>query len=220
MTNYNRRAICLAVGLSCLAGYVDASGFLATGGVFVSFMSGNSTKLSVALVEQKYNYAGLVLVVILLFVLGVFLGTAVSRLAGEYRKPRVLILVCFLLIAAATCHNLQLTVPSAVFMVLTMGAENAVFQRDGEVSIGLTYMTGTLVKLGQQLASMLFGGPKNTWWPYALHWLSLVCGAILGALGHTLLLGYTLWPAVLAAVLLCIYSVKMKPSTSIQTENS
>ena len=37
-------------------------------------------------------------------------------------------------------------------MALAMGAENAVFEREGEVHIGLTYMTGTLVKFGQRLA--------------------------------------------------------------------
>src|SRR3546814_16057259 len=33
-----------------------------------------------------------------------------------------------------------------------MGAENGVFLRDREVSIGVTYMTGTLVRVGQKLA--------------------------------------------------------------------
>jgi uncharacterized membrane protein YoaK (UPF0700 family) len=36
-----------------------------------------------------------------------------------------------------------------------MGAENALFERDGEVQIGLTDMTGTLVKFGQRLFSAL-----------------------------------------------------------------
>ena len=39
------------VALSTLAGYVDATGFLMLGGFFVSFMSGNSTRLGVGLIE-------------------------------------------------------------------------------------------------------------------------------------------------------------------------
>jgi hypothetical protein len=39
----SRRNIALACALSALAGYVDGIGFLHLGGLFVSFMSGNST---------------------------------------------------------------------------------------------------------------------------------------------------------------------------------
>ena len=45
MKDYRRRDIALAAGLSGVAGYVDAIGFLKLGGFFVSFMSGNSTRL-------------------------------------------------------------------------------------------------------------------------------------------------------------------------------
>ena len=55
-------------------------------------------------------------------------------------------------------------------MALAMGAENAVFERDGKVSIGLTYMTGTLVKVGQRLTGALFGGDRFAWAPYPLLW--------------------------------------------------
>ena len=64
-------------------------GFLKLGGLFVSFMSGNSTRLGVGLAA----------------------GAAVAGMAAA------------------------------------MGTVNNVFQRDGEVSIGVTYMTGALVKL-------------------------------------------------------------------------
>ena len=39
----------LAATLSALAGYVDAVGFMTLGGFFVSFMSGNTTRLAVAI---------------------------------------------------------------------------------------------------------------------------------------------------------------------------
>lgn len=61
MREYSREHIGLAVSLSCLSGYVDATAFMATGGLFVSFMSGNSTRLSVSLVENRFNYGALVL---------------------------------------------------------------------------------------------------------------------------------------------------------------
>jgi len=44
----SRRNVGLACALSALAGYVDAIGFLHLGGLFVSFMSGNSTRMGSA----------------------------------------------------------------------------------------------------------------------------------------------------------------------------
>ena len=51
----SRRNIALACALSALAGYVDGIGFLHLGGLFVSFMSGNSTRLGVSLAEGHWR---------------------------------------------------------------------------------------------------------------------------------------------------------------------
>ena len=58
MTRYDSRRWFLAACLAALAGYVDAIGFLKLGGLFVSFMSGNSTRLAVGLAELS-GIAGL-----------------------------------------------------------------------------------------------------------------------------------------------------------------
>ena len=50
----SRRNISLACALSALAGYVDGIGFLHLGGLFVSFMSGNSTRMGVSLAEGQW----------------------------------------------------------------------------------------------------------------------------------------------------------------------
>ncbi|HAL05769.1 MAG TPA: hypothetical protein DCP26_00205, partial [Brevundimonas sp.] len=57
----------LALLLAALAGYVDSLGFLHLGGVFVSFMSGNSTRLAVSLAEGRWQAAGAVAGVLALF---------------------------------------------------------------------------------------------------------------------------------------------------------
>ena len=44
MTRLDRNARILAVSFAAMAGMVDAIGFLASGGFFLSFMSGNSTR--------------------------------------------------------------------------------------------------------------------------------------------------------------------------------
>src|SRR5216683_1717023 len=53
----SRRNISLACALSALAGYVDGIGFLHLGGLFVSFMSGNSTRMGVSLAEGHWSSA-------------------------------------------------------------------------------------------------------------------------------------------------------------------
>jgi len=181
MLRHRKRDIALAVGSSALAGYVDAIGFLSLGGFFVSFMSGNSTRLAVGIagVPAEALIAGRL---IASFVAGVIAGSLIGRLAGERRRPLVLALVAAMLAAAAGMAGVGAPDPAVMFVAAAMGAENTTFERDGEVSIGLTYMTGTLVKLGQRLAGALTGGPRLAWIPYALLWAGLVSGAVIGAL--------------------------------------
>jgi len=49
MHRYDRSRRQFAIALSGLAGFVDSVGFLSAGGYFVSFMSGNTTRLGVSL---------------------------------------------------------------------------------------------------------------------------------------------------------------------------
>ncbi|MEJ7926576.1 DUF1275 family protein [Sphingobium sp. AN641] len=42
-----------AIALAFLAGYIDVLGFLTTSGFFVSFMSGNSTRLAVGALQRR-----------------------------------------------------------------------------------------------------------------------------------------------------------------------
>jgi len=86
-----------------------------------------------------------------------------------------------------------------------MGAMNATFERDGEVRIGLTYMTGTIVRAGQRLAGALMGEDPTAWRPHALLWLSLSLGAVIGASAFRWIHGWALWLA-FAALLPAIWA--------------
>lgn len=199
MTRYDKRVQALAVGLSALAGYVDAIGFVELGGFFVSFMSGNSTRLGVGVIERS-QAAAIAGGLIVLFVTGVVAGSLAGKFVGKHRRAVVLMLVATLLTSAAACAANGATTIAITAMALAMGAENAVFEQDGELHIGLTYMTGTLVKFGQRLAAALTGGDRLAWLPYGLLWAGLVSGAVAGAAAHAWLGLAALWIAAAAAL--------------------
>ena len=82
----SRRNIALACALSALAGYVDGIGFLHLGGLFVSFMSGNSTRMGVSLAEAHWWHAAEALGLIVLFVAGAAAGSLIV-LGRRRRSP-------------------------------------------------------------------------------------------------------------------------------------
>jgi uncharacterized membrane protein YoaK (UPF0700 family) len=73
----SHRNIALACALSALAGYVDAIGFLHLGGLFVSFMSGNSTRMGVSLAAGEWGAAAEAFGLIALFVAGATAGSLI-----------------------------------------------------------------------------------------------------------------------------------------------
>ena len=182
MIQLDPRTRIMAGCFSAVAGFVDVIGFLITGGFFVSFMSGNSTRLGVGL-EEGSRTAMVAGGLILTFVLGVIVGASVGRLARAHKEPATLALVTALLTLALVLHWLGLGIRAAIPLALARGAQNTVFAEDGEVRVGLTYMTGTLVKLGKRITVALWGGERLGWVPYLLLWLGLLAGSVLGAAG-------------------------------------
>ena len=209
MLQYERRGQAYAVGLAALAGFVDALGFLKLGGFFISFMSGNSTRLAVGLAENGRD-ALIAGGLIAAFVAGVVLGSLTGHLTGAAgRRPVVLLMVSALLAAGAALDLYGHGIAAIAAIALAMGAENAIFERDGEVTIGLTYMTGTLVKMGQRITGALTGGSRTAWIPYLMLWLGLVLGAAAGATAYVHIGLAALWFAAGGAFMLAVglYSV-------------
>jgi uncharacterized membrane protein YoaK (UPF0700 family) len=204
MMTYNRWAIGLAFCLSGLAGYIDTIGFISLGGFFVSFMSGNTTRLSIELAGLHTGGIATAATVLALFVGGVICGSLVGHFGGRRRKSAVLALVAAALALAATLDMIGLSFAGAVLLAFAMGAENGVFQRDGEVTIALTYMTGTLVKMGQRIAGAMLGGPAFGWVRHLVLWLGLLTGCINGAIAHYLVGQGAVWLAALAAAIFAV----------------
>ena len=205
------RARVLATCLSALAGYVDATGFLMLGGFFVSFMSGNTTRLAVGIARGS-SEAAIAAGLIGLFVVGVIAGSLVGHFTVPHRRVTILAFVAVLLALAAGISAAGAPGLAAIPMALAMGAENAVFaDQGGEVRIGLTYMTGTLVKLGQRLTMALLGGDRFGWTPHLLLWLGLAAGGVTGALVYSRIGSGGLWIASGVAAVLALVAWKIGP---------
>lgn len=204
MSPYDRR---LGAALSSIAGFVDAVGFLMTGGFFVSFMSGNTTRLAIGLSEaaRQAVVAGALL---LAFVGGAVAGALVGRAAGTRRRVAALGLVTLLLAVGAGLAATGVELAAVLAVALAMGAVNTVLADDDEVKVGLTYMTGNLVKLGLAIAAALCGERETRWPQHLFLWLGLLAGAALGALAFAGLGAAALWLAVIAVAALTAVAAK------------
>ena len=155
-----RRAEFLAAVLGVIAGFVDAYGMIVYG-VFVSFMSGNTTQAGYQAAEGLLAPALLAALAIVAFVVGSFGGTLVVQAAGRFARRAVFGLVAATL--AAVVGLTMLGVLSAAFGVVIVGAAmgvmNSAFSRVGAESVSLTFVTGTLSRVGSHLALAARGVP-------------------------------------------------------------
>jgi uncharacterized membrane protein YoaK (UPF0700 family) len=204
MIRLDRNARLLAIGFAAMAGMVDAIGFLASGGFFLSFMSGNSTRFSVGVVDGA-PYVVTVVALLASFVAGVIAGSLIGRHKQDdhvKRQMLILVIIAGALFAAPLIAGAGFLIAALCIAALCMGLENTLFERDGSVSFGLTYMTGALVKIGQGLATLISGGARFDWVPYMLLWLGLVTGAAVGAALYGTFGIISLWvPATYSAIL-------------------
>jgi uncharacterized membrane protein YoaK (UPF0700 family) len=212
MDRENRSHLALAIALTAVAGWVDAIGFLRLGHFFVSFMSGDSTQLAVSSLSSRWPQAAGAAGIVALFVAGVVLGRLLARSAGTWGRPVVLLVEASLLALAATAGPARAAM--IVPVVIAMGIQNAAIDKERAASMGLSYVTGTLVSLGDGLADAL-RSPRSRrrpgWMPHLLHWLGLVCGAACGTLT------YAAWsrtallcPAAIAALLAAVTVPRMR----------
>lgn len=196
----SRRNFAAAAVLAVLAGFVDGFGFSYLGGFFVSFMSGNTTRVSVDLVGGMWDGAVTCAVLIVAFVGGAMAGTAVS--ATAHGATRVLLLIGCALAVAALIAPAGLALVVGAALAAGMGAANTVMARGGEVSFGITYMTGALVKVGQGLVAAWRGEDRTGWVRHLVMWASIAAGAVAGAAAFRLLGIHALWIAVAVVVII------------------
>ena len=186
-----RNAELLAAALAMIAGFVDAYGMI-TYGVYVSFMSGNTTQTGYQTAEGAFGPASLSALAILFFVVGSFAGTLLVRVrgtlcaaglvlrgrsrAGGDRRPD------------AVRHAIRRASRSRSISV-AMGVMNNALSRVGAQAVSLTFVTGSLSRVGSSLALAAEAraasdaqGPWDTHLRRALLLARLWLGFLVGAL--------------------------------------
>jgi uncharacterized membrane protein YoaK (UPF0700 family) len=195
----------MAALLAALAGLVDALAYLSLGGFFASFMSGNTTRLGVGLATGDAAAAWTAGALLLAFVCGAMIAALLAARFPVRRKPVTMLAVTVILAAAALLGAVADTRFPPMLLAVAMGVENGVFSRDGHIAIGLTYITGALVKLGETLADALIGrGAPFAWAPHLVLWIGFAAGVVIGGYEFTRLGSTALWIAAAAAGVLTL----------------
>ncbi|RMQ44367.1 hypothetical protein ALQ04_02149 [Pseudomonas cichorii] len=174
-----RVGMALAASLSILAGMTDAIGFMATGD-FVSFMSGNTTRLAVAISDGDLGTTSRLILAIAVFIAGNALGVIVARLGGRRALP--LLLSIATLLCAATAWPMASNILALVWAILAMGMLNAAVEQVNGLPVGLTYVTGALSRFGRGLGRWMLGERRDGWRIQLVPWAGMFIGAVIGAL--------------------------------------
>lgn len=201
-----RVGLALVGCLSVLAGMTDAIGFMATGD-FVSFMSGNTTRLAVAISDGEPGLVLRLLMLVATFIVGNALGVIVSRLAGHRTLPLLLGIAALLCASAAWPFEQQL--PALLAAITAMGMLNAAVEEVNGLPIGLTYVTGALSRFGRGLGRWALGEHRNGWRVQLIPWSGMFAGAVLGALLEQHLGLKALYASGVFAALLGVVSLKI-----------
>jgi uncharacterized membrane protein YoaK (UPF0700 family) len=219
MTRLDRHDRLLVIGFAAIAGYVDAVGFLASSGFFLSFMSGNSTRFAVGLASGA-DYFAVAGSLLASFVAGVTSGSLIGRKVQLHNRRRQALLmgtIAAALFLAPWIAQSGYLLPALCLAAFAMGTENTLYEENGTITFGLTYMTGALVKVGQGLAVLISGGERFGWVPYAVLWAGLIGGAATGAALFDRFGFNSLWfGAALAAIFsLILFSLSEKQTQAV-----
>ncbi len=191
--------------MAFLAGATDAYGVVELRGLYVSFMSGNTTMLGMAVGGGDLARSAAIALLIGMFVVGAGAGEIVFNVVGRFRAAAVPFVVSVLL-----CVPLAIPGGTAVALVVAMGALNAAMSRVGSASVSLTYVTGALVKFGQGAGNWLTGRRADlSWLLQAPMWASLLAGSIASVTAMRLGMERP-WPLPVTGLLLTVFALQYR----------
>jgi len=216
----------LAISLALIAGYVDAYGLIALG-TFVSYMSGNTTQTGLLIGQGKVMAALPFALAIVFFLAGTVAGTLHMH-SGPRRSRRVLfgVVAAFLAVVIIATRLGSLDAGfSIATLSLAMGLMNTTLSHIGAEPINLTFVTGTLNKLGRHLGLALSRAPlPDAQGPWDTHlrraclmasvWTGFLTGAVLSGAANSYFGVWALLPPSLVLLALPCSGVRMCNTTA------
>ena len=173
--------------LAALAGVLGAAAFTHSAGYFVTFMTGNAQRGVLGYFRGDVLLSVSAGLLMLAFVAGVVVASVCRRHFWVAHPHGPTVLTTFSLLAATVVDVLDegweenfLDFPPILLVAFGIGALNTSFVKDGEVSVPLSYVTGTLVKMGQGIERHIAGGNVSDWLGNFLLFASFIVGAALG----------------------------------------
>ena len=202
----------LAIFLAFTAGYIDATGLIKWK-TYVSFMSGNTTQLGVALFTGKSGIMITSFIVIVSFLIGIYAGTCLSLWKKTKSKTLPFYIVSGILILYTTItYFYDINVVSSIAIIgFSMGIMNTIVTSVGNEKVNTDFVTGTLNSLARNTAmfSMTVDkAEKKEYRSNAIHLLLLWTGFLSGAFAAPFLLDFSgNWTLIFPAVLLLIGAI-------------
>jgi uncharacterized membrane protein YoaK (UPF0700 family) len=174
--------------LAGLAGLVGALAFTHSAGYYVTFMTGNTERAALGYFRAQPWLAMTATLLLAAFVGGVVVASLCRRHLWVAHPHGPTVLTALSLGAATTVciatHGWSaagdLSFVPIPFVAFGIGALNTSFVKEGEVSTPLSYVTGTLVKMGQGIERHISGGSAAAWLGYFLLYMSFIVGAAIG----------------------------------------
>ena len=174
-----------ALVLSGIAGAADAIGFLEFSQLFMSFMSGNTTRFGAAVSGYDWDGTARFASVIAVFCFGACIGTLIAAWSGRFRLSVLLSIQAVLFAVGLFVPFGTTAFPLHAYpIVLALGIQNATLQDEAGRSLALTYVTGTVVRFGAGVANWLLHKPAPSFWLQAPLWGALSTGAVVGGFLH------------------------------------
>jgi uncharacterized membrane protein YoaK (UPF0700 family) len=177
----------LSYVLAALAGVLGATAFTHSAGYFVTFMTGNAQRAVLGYFRDDVVLSISAGLLIVAFVLGVVVAAVCRRhfWVAHPHGPTVLTTISLFAATVVDIFDLgwdqnELDFPPIFLLAFGIGALNTSFVKDGETSVPLSYVTGTLVKMGQGIERHIAGGHLSDWLGYFLLFASFILGATVG----------------------------------------
>ena len=222
-SNDTRVQWAVAILLATIAGYLDGYGllFLKT---YVSFMSGNTTSTGLKSGQGDFYAAFPTAIAIVFFVTGSFLANLLSqsRLRHSHRIIFGLIASGLAVVAGLEWAGLQNVFVEITLLCLAMGMTNPALSKIGAEAVSLTFMTGTLSRIGGHLASAAGRkrlkerqGPADSHLARATIdgsvWCAFLVGAVLSGIAGSNFRTWALLPPLIVMLALSLLSESATP---------